>query len=500
MIMQQAKGKAAIGANLGIWTVEERLGAGGNGEVWKATASDGQVAALKVLSKVHYPAYKRFSDEISVMTQNPSTGIVPIIDYHLPADPRDELAWYAMPIGTPLQTHLRTRSIEERVDAISQIAKTLASLHDQGIVHRDVKPANMLQLEGAPRLADFGLVSYPAKARVTKTKETVGPRATMAPEARRGIKHLDLKATDVYSLAKSLWILLSGNTAGFDGQYSGDQSVSMRPYTGSLFIDPLELALEQATAHEPARRPSMREFGQMLEEWLQISGNWDLRNLREWPSTIGRIFPTVVPTFASWAGKTDILKALRFIASEDGLNHMFIPSGGGLDLTDVVESRREPEGIELHSSSQVLVLKPRELRFYHFVHSPRWSFFLLQTEPIEPIGVPGVSVDDGQELLTELPSGEYADPMVWETGEWNGQALPPGTRPISRFTNGSFAFFQKSSPYNLISETYDARHSRLQPDEFLAHVDALRLAVGDTQDQIVVYRRLKARGDLRHPV
>jgi len=322
----------------------------------------------------------------------------------------------------------------------------------------------------------------------------------MAPEARRGNSKLDLKATDVYSLAKSLWILLSGNTAGFDGQYSRDHTVSIRPFTGSLFIDPLELAIERSTAHDPTQRPAMRELERMLLEWLSLNRNWDLRNLAEWPSKIGRLFPTIVPEFASWRGKVDILRVLGFLASHDGLNHMFIPSGGGLDLTDVVESAREGGCIELRCSRQALLLKPRMLEFYHIIESPRWSYFLLHADALSPSGVAGAAPVDGQEIVTELPSGEYVDPMAWDRDEWNGKELPTGTRQISRFLAGTFAFFQKSSPYNMIGPTYDARHSNLDPRKFLAHVRALRDAVGDSQDEVEVTQLVRSRPDLWDPL
>ena len=80
------------GTVLGSSTAEQHLRVGGNREVWKASATESdRVAAGKVLSKGQFSAYTRFSNEISVVNENPSNGIVPIIDKYFPVDHHAEL-------------------------------------------------------------------------------------------------------------------------------------------------------------------------------------------------------------------------------------------------------------------------------------------------------------------------------------------------------------------------------------------------------------------------
>src|SRR5205814_2073452 len=146
-----------------------------------------------------------------VMSNCGVAGVVPILDYDLADDPSVSRPWYAMPLGIPLARHLAGVSVQRKVEAVAQIAETIAALHTQGIAHRDIKPANLLVVADTPSIGDFGLVDYPDKADITGKRQEVGPRWTMAPEVRRAGATLDARPADVYSLAKTLWMLLIGN-------------------------------------------------------------------------------------------------------------------------------------------------------------------------------------------------------------------------------------------------------------------------------------------------
>ncbi|MCW1941169.1 protein kinase [Bacillus anthracis] len=116
-------------------------------------------------------------------------------------------------------------------------------------------------------MADFGLVDYPDKEDVTMKFESVGPKWTMAPEMRRSPQTADGKKADVYSLAKTMWIILTGEKLGFDGQYSRLGENSLNKFDLHLFSDPLDKLLYDCTNDEVELRPTMQEFVDRLNEW-----------------------------------------------------------------------------------------------------------------------------------------------------------------------------------------------------------------------------------------
>ena len=95
------------------------------------------------------------------------------------------------------------------MSAIIEIGRTLEFLHAKDISHRDIKPDNIFFLDGGYVLGDFGLVHYPGCISCTQTESHLGAWSTMAPEMRRNPKTSDGKKADVYSLAKTLWILIT---------------------------------------------------------------------------------------------------------------------------------------------------------------------------------------------------------------------------------------------------------------------------------------------------
>jgi len=106
----------------------------------------------------------RFTDETQFLRDNPEQpGILPLVDSSISTD-LTEHSWYVMPKAIPMRSALgEDPAIETVLEAIAQIAETLADLARRGIGHRDIKPDNLFQLKGAWVLGDFGLVTYPEK-------------------------------------------------------------------------------------------------------------------------------------------------------------------------------------------------------------------------------------------------------------------------------------------------------------------------------------------------
>lgn len=200
---------------VGPWTLGSRLGEGGNAVVWEARRHPAdQHLALKVLksSKVGKEPYRRFVREIEFLRSKEGLqGILPLLDANLPARPtKADPAWLAMPIAVPIEEALEGQPLEQVVEAVSQIAGTLASLHAEGIAHRDIKPGNLYEWQGSWVVGDFGLVAIPDVEELTRNGRPVGPAHFMPYQMIANPADADPMPADVYSLSKTLWVLATG--------------------------------------------------------------------------------------------------------------------------------------------------------------------------------------------------------------------------------------------------------------------------------------------------
>lgn len=213
---------------------------------------------------------QRFINEIDIATKyaENSNGIIPIIkvckkDY-----------WYTMPIAEPIMHYIEGKGIEEIIVGVIQLAETLELLHSDGVAHRDIKPANIYYLKDSFALGDFGLVDFPENFNdYTKEDRGLGAIFTIAPEMKRNPKEADGTKADVFSLAKTMWMMLTKNERGFDGVYNFlDESHSLRfcKEYEKIHLVELDELLQDATANDPDMRPTIREMKARLENWLQI--------------------------------------------------------------------------------------------------------------------------------------------------------------------------------------------------------------------------------------
>lgn len=195
----------------GKYRLDRMIGRGSVGEVWLArdTAADRSVA-LKILTitAAEDPDYRRrFEREARIGASLSNPHIVPIHDFG-EQDGRLFLDMAHVP-GTDLARRLRPGPIgvTEAVDIVSQIAEALDAAHAAGLIHRDVKPANIIvHASGFAYLIDFGIARAPNQTTITATGFTVGTLAYMAPERFTG--QADARS-DIYSLACVLFECLT---------------------------------------------------------------------------------------------------------------------------------------------------------------------------------------------------------------------------------------------------------------------------------------------------
>lgn len=369
MRARRANKRATFAPNqkFGSWTIEEKIGSGGNGEVWRARHSHLGVAAIKLLLFSEKERFIRFKTEVRALERLRNIpGILPLIDKFIPHKLGEGTPWIAMPLAQRISEALKTHEKIQNVEYFVDLAITIREIHNLGLSHRDIKPENLLFYNGRICLGDFGLVKLPGSQAITKARRDVGPKFTMAPEMRRSAYRADGKIADVFSFAKTLWIVLSGQELGFDGQYMPASTLGLKNVMPREYTNSLDQLLCECTDNEPARRPTISEVVRRLTEWIEITQNFHKRNVREWIELEKTIFPMGLPQSAVWTDVDAICSVINAFAGVDSLIHMFYPTGGGNDVTSA--SRAGESGfVALHVGGRPRdIIKPKKLTFESF--------------------------------------------------------------------------------------------------------------------------------------
>jgi len=198
------------GDSVGDYVLQRRLGEGGMGAVWLATDAAGDEVALKLMRDVE-AHFERFAREVEVLQSLEHPGIVRARS-GLGRD--GEHVYYAMDYvaGRSLETLLaddRALGPRAAVEVCLGLLEALEAAHAEGVVHRDVKPGNVLvDAEGVPRLVDFGLSLAQDRTRLTAAGTVMGTPAYMSPEQARGAEAGP--AADLYAVGVLLFELLAG--------------------------------------------------------------------------------------------------------------------------------------------------------------------------------------------------------------------------------------------------------------------------------------------------
>ena len=256
--------------------VVEVLGEGGMGVVYRAEDPSGDPVALKWLRfpvPVASEQEKRFQREFAVLSRLDHPGVVRVFE----SGRHEGRLFYTMEWveGPDLATWLRERGPMEPDRALAlgiEAARALAHVHAAGLVHRDIKPGNLLLEEGVrPRIADFGLAQDAAgTAPLTRDGAVLGTPAYMAPEQARG--EAVGPSVDVYALGAVLYELICGERA-IEGRSPIQvlhhlENNEVVPLDRRIAGVPVELArvVHKAMAREIADRyPTMEAFLEDLE-------------------------------------------------------------------------------------------------------------------------------------------------------------------------------------------------------------------------------------------
>jgi serine/threonine-protein kinase len=203
-----------VGKEIGPFVVERELGSGAMGAVYLARYKTGQRVALKFVGAgvaSNTRAFERFEREAEILKQLKHPNIVRLFGH----GKHQKLPYYAMEYieGQTLAQVLERRGRlpwEEVVALGKQLCAALQHAHEQGIIHRDVKPSNLMVLpDGTLKLTDFGIAKDLDVTQLTNTNCTVGTASYMSPEQCKGDRNLTHKS-DLYSLGVVLYELLTG--------------------------------------------------------------------------------------------------------------------------------------------------------------------------------------------------------------------------------------------------------------------------------------------------
>ncbi|MRH90923.1 protein kinase [Nocardia sp. SYP-A9097] len=254
----------------------EEIGRGGFGVVYRcAEQSLDRTVAVKVLtSEVHGDERERFVREqhaLGRLSGHPNIVEVYQVDITSTGKPFIVMPYYPQ---SSLDAQLRAAGPFHWRDALSiavKLAGALAAAHVNDIVHRDVKPANILLTDyGQPLLADFGIVRFVSEF-PTATGVFVGTPTFTAPEVLSG--KTPQAAADVYSLGATLFCLITGHAA-FErrpGESMADQlrriaTVPVRDLNVPDMPEEMAAAICETMAINPADRPSAAQFGERCRE------------------------------------------------------------------------------------------------------------------------------------------------------------------------------------------------------------------------------------------
>jgi serine/threonine protein kinase/Tfp pilus assembly protein PilF len=219
---------------LGDYELLEEVGRGGQGVVFRARQKSlNRTVALKVISLGQWASeahLKRFRREAEAAASLDHPYIVPIYE----VGERDGSCYFSMKLveGGQLDEVVRRTplSFQQAAELIAKVARTVHYAHDHGILHRDIKPGNILIDEKSePHLTDFGLARLVEKeSTMTRTLEVLGTPSYMAPEQAAGDNATLTSATDVYGLGAVLYQLLTGHP----------------PFTGGTTYQTIKLLLD----------------------------------------------------------------------------------------------------------------------------------------------------------------------------------------------------------------------------------------------------------------
>lgn len=267
------------------WIIGKNLGQGGSGDVKECSVDkNSKKYAIKQLRNQKSGRKERF--EIEIKTNLDLKGkedmykTMPMIDYD-----QHKYSWYVSIIGEHSLNYIKNKKIEplKILFLYKEFLKGIKELHKAKIFHRDIKADNILFYKDSFRIIDFGIASNDKLNLyhdITKSydKNQLGAKFTMAPEMRRNPATADPLKADIYSLAKTLWSLITQDIQCFDGQYNTNNHSLydyFKDFESTHDLSTLDYILYKCTDDNPEKRSNIDEFIEVLDNitWSNSHSN-----------------------------------------------------------------------------------------------------------------------------------------------------------------------------------------------------------------------------------
>ncbi|WP_222720764.1 serine/threonine-protein kinase [Actinomadura sp. HBU206391] len=286
------KGVATSGEQVGQYRLLDVLGEGGMGVVHLGVDPQGRKVAVKVLRPAvagDATALRRLAREVDTMRRVHSPHVAEIIDADVTAE-RPYIVTQYVPGRTLEQIVLEDSgplSGRQVQRLAAGLATALTAIHAAGVIHRDLKPGNVMFLDGEPILIDFGIAQVVDSTRLTATGMVIGTPGYLAPEIIEGE---DAGApADVHSWAGTLVFATTGRPPFGSGTF---ESIFYKIMQGTPDLDgvpdPLLPLIRSAMARHPAERPTAPKLA-------ELSRRIDLDATLTDQTRVDRPFPTYTP-------------------------------------------------------------------------------------------------------------------------------------------------------------------------------------------------------------
>ncbi|GEM50118.1 serine/threonine protein kinase [Deinococcus cellulosilyticus] len=251
------------------WEVIESLSEGGQAHTFVVNDRTGSADIRYVLKRLkNTKRLGRFQTEIDTIRSINSPYVIRILDFQTEGEKPFYVTDYYVDGTLAEVTDVFAEDVLLALKIFKNICKGIMAAHEQGIIHRDIKPENILfiRAENRPVVADFGLAYIENDARHTLLEEVVGPRFFIAPEMEDGRSDLVTPATDIYSLGKLLYWMLSGGK-----KFSREQhrEVNFNLENINSRFSHVNAVLDRCIAHAPsARFTSVQELIKAIDQIL----------------------------------------------------------------------------------------------------------------------------------------------------------------------------------------------------------------------------------------